>query len=115
MIGSAPGSGGNGILGDNFASISNIGPETYSNNSIVSFAYGINTPYSGSVTMKGNAFVNDIYAIWLHSCTGWTLSSNTINYATAGFAEAPSGFTPTASQVSFYNVGQFMATTFSCP
>jgi UDP-N-acetylenolpyruvoylglucosamine reductase len=94
----------------------NVGPETYSGNTILNFEFGIVIPAStGSVTVQNNSVVNSGTAMVFQSCTGWTLSGNTINHATYGFSNAPSSLTTTASQVSFNNVGQFVQSSLSCP
>jgi hypothetical protein len=87
-----------------------------SGNTIVNLQFGIVVPAStGSVTVQNNSVVNSGTAMVSQSCTGWTLSANTINNAPYGFSNALSSVSVTASQVSFNNVGQFVQSTMSCP
>jgi len=103
-----PGNGLTGIWIDG-------GPDTvtYSDNKIVDFDYAIGSASgNGEVeaTLKDNSIVNSQTAINL-GCSNATLSGNTINNATYGFNQVPSGFSTTGT--SFYNVNQFIDTT--CP
>jgi len=84
---------------------------TYSDNKIVGFYYGIDwLGAPAELTLKDNSIVNSQTAIAL-DCSSPTLSGNTINNATYGFDQVPSGFSTTGT--SFYNVNQFIEST--CP